>query len=113
MANRKRMPLLERFWEYVTIGEEDECWPWKGSLTDKGYGQFRLPDRIVKAHRFSWALAHNVTPDALRALPIDVHHTCENNDCVNPNHLFAIDSDSHDRLHARDLSRMVRRLSRQ
>jgi hypothetical protein len=113
MANRKRIEMIDRFWEYVDRGKPDQCWPWLGSTTEKGYGQFRLPDRVVKSHRMAWAIAHNVTPDALRALPIDVHHTCENNDCCNPAHLAAIDSDSHDRLHARDLSRMIKRLVKQ
>lgn len=110
MANRKHIPVEARFWEHVAIGRADECWLWTASLTEKGYGQFRLPERVMRAHRYSWALARNVTPDALATLGIDVHHTCETNSCVNPNHLEALDSTSHDRLHARDVRRRIRQM---
>ena len=37
-----------------------DCWLWRGSLggSNRAYGQFRVGDRILFAHRVSWMLAH-------------------------------------------------------
>lgn len=29
-----------RWWSYVDRRADDECWPWKGSIDDQGYGRF-------------------------------------------------------------------------
>lgn len=90
-----RTPAVDRFLASFQDGEPDECWYWKGALTD-GYGAIRRDDHTtIKAHRFAYELW--VGPiDA--GLTIDhVCHsvdlacaggpTCPHRACVNPSHL--------------------------
>jgi hypothetical protein len=79
---RPRRPAEERFWTHVDKSAgPDGCWPWTGSLTREGYGQF-MPDHGVRAiaHRYAWHLTHERTRMTL-------DHLCRNRACVNPAHL--------------------------
>lgn len=70
----------ERFWKLVDrSGGPDACWPWKGALSNKGYGQFHLGGRTVLAHHVACVLAG-------RHIPADLvpDHLCRRRDCVNP-----------------------------
>jgi hypothetical protein len=75
--------LVARFWSYVRVGGLDECWLWKGGRFERGYGQFRLGPRKVKAHR----CAHELTRGPLEGLKS--LHRCDNPPCCNPIHLFS------------------------
>lgn len=70
----------KRFMEKVRI--IDGCWVWIGAITWDGYGRFRLPDKTVKAHRWSYQHFVGRLPDGLT-----VDHLCGTRSCVNPNHL--------------------------
>lgn len=76
--------LKKRFWAYVKIGETNECWSWIGGRFERGYGQFRLGKKKVKAHRTALELA-NGQPLAhgMKAL-----HSCDNPPCCNPAHIW-------------------------
>ena len=54
---------IDRFWNNVELGERDECWPWKRSQLENGYGQVSLRvdghDRILKAHKVAWEIRYN------------------------------------------------------
>lgn len=65
-------------WDKVDIGEEDQCWNWKGSIAANGYG--RVSGKL--AHRLIYQ--HNVGP-----IPegLEVQHICNNRRCCNPKHL--------------------------
>jgi hypothetical protein len=73
-----RFPITASMPEY-----ENECWPWMGPPGNKGYGKVRLGNKIIEAHRISYALFNG---------PIEykqvVRHTCDNPICVNPKHLI-------------------------
>lgn len=87
-------PPEERFWRYVTKGEPDECWLWRGGRM-KGYGSFFLEvdgGRTSGAHRASHILFIGPIPEGY-----EVDHLCKVTLCVNPRHLEAVTRDENRR----------------
>lgn len=89
--------VVERFWHYVDLRGDDECWPWTGSVYTVGYGEFSFGGSSGYAHRFSYELHKGPIPVGLT-----IDHTCHNADyscpggkcahrlCINPAHLEAV-----------------------
>ena len=46
------------FWDRVKVGFEDECWPWQGAITSRGYGHLHHNGKTVGAHRMAYRLRH-------------------------------------------------------
>jgi HNH endonuclease/GIY-YIG catalytic domain len=79
--------VITRFW--AKVHKTEGCWEWTGSLAH-GYGQFALCKErdtrravLMRAHRFSYILAHGPLDDGLLVL-----HLCDNRKCVRPDHLI-------------------------
>lgn len=84
MARAKRMnaPFEERLWAKIDKRGDDECWPWRASLSTTGYGQIKNGSKIVRAHNAVCRLAHGEPMGDQHAL-----HSCDNKLCCNPKHL--------------------------
>jgi hypothetical protein len=89
---RKRLAIVldeaqrNRFWLKVLITPAtDDCWSWNGNRNAKGYGQFKVRQRPLKAHRVAWTLTNGPIPDDR-----ELDHLCRNPSCVNPRHLEVV-----------------------
>ena len=77
----------------IVVLNDDECWGWTGHLRS-GYPYIgnRRANRVVfeQVHR-------PLKPNEV------VHHICENEQCLNPLHLVAMDREQHRRHHGHHL----------
>jgi hypothetical protein len=81
----------EKFWANVEIKGPDDCWPWKLSLDNGGYGHVGWQGKIVKTHRVAYELHHKIKLPRYRLGDPKarlVLHSCDYRSCCNPHHLW-------------------------
>lgn len=84
-----RLKAETKFWAKVDkSGGEEACWPWLGYCHPRGYGQCCYMGKQGYAYRVAWELTHGPTTTPLG-------HTCHNNACCNPVHMWLRDSVTH------------------
>lgn len=80
MARRKQ-PIAERFMRFVE--KTDGCWFWKGYTTKHGYGTFHPKAGVTRtAHSIAYEIFKGPVTEGM-----DVMHSCDVRNCVNPDHL--------------------------
>jgi hypothetical protein len=76
--------VLSRFWESVERREPAHaCWEWRGRRGGGDLPIFTVKYHSVSAARFAWFTATGDFPVGGK-----LRHTCENRDCVRPEHLL-------------------------
>ena len=71
-----------RFWRYVEIGVEYQCWAWKAHRDASGHGLFYLHGYTRLAYYTAYIIAYGEIPCGRSVI-----QTCRNAPCVNPAHL--------------------------
>lgn len=80
------------FMKKISFKANDKCWPWKGAVNIRGYGQFGIVHMMTQASRISWHIFNG--PFDVKLL---VLHHCDNPNCVNPKHLYLGDKFDNER----------------
>lgn len=75
--------LPERFWSKIRV-DESGCWIWTASRHKAGYGWFGVGNKVLVAHRVSYAALVGPLP---AGLAMQVDHLCKVKPCCNPAHL--------------------------
>lgn len=78
-ANGMSVKDASRFWS--KIDASGDCWLWTAS-TVRGYGQFRMGNRQLKAHRVAYEMLVGPIP-----MDLTCDHLCRIKQCVFPDHI--------------------------
>lgn len=80
---RKKINLVDKFWEKLDKRADNECWLWTGSFDKDGYGQIwdGFNKKMKRAHKVSAEIHHGIANGRI------VIHSCDIPSCCNPAHL--------------------------
>lgn len=81
---KNKEPLDQRFNRKFEIVESG-CHEWRGTMSDLGYGLFKVGRKNWKAHKWKYEQLNGTVPEGL-----ELDHLCRNTVCVNPEHLEVV-----------------------
>ena len=84
---QRKKSAEQRFWEKVKISDSDDrCFSWESAIDPNNRGFFWVGGhrRTIKAYQFIYELLNGPIQSGLV-----IRHTCDNPNCVNPNHLLS------------------------
>ena len=80
--------------------DEKGCWVWQRAVNSSGYGHLYVDGVHKYAHVHYWEQANSESAESGREITSSqVHHTCGNKLCVNPDHLELHSTEGHRREH--------------
>jgi hypothetical protein len=88
------------------VGREqlDFCWRWSGASREnrngKRYSVWAFRDGSEVHNKAATHVSLEVYNQGNVAMDYHAHHICENNECVNPDHLLVVSRRAHEALHA-------------
>ena len=68
---------------FLLLNSTTGCLEFQGALNSSGYGNMRVGDKVVGAHRVAYTVYKGEIPHDMHVL-----HKCNNPKCCNPDHLF-------------------------
>lgn len=113
-------PIAERIASKYTINPVNDCWEWQGAIaTQGGYpiiGGYVDGKKVSPQYAYKVLWVEKFGPMPTEDCPDgshrwELHHTCENKHCVNPDHLILVTHREHMALHkaSRTLARAMAR----
>ena len=98
--------MPDNTWRAEDRGYASPCHIWNGYIGPDGYGRLYVGRLKILAHRLIYT-------QTVRELPlghaIELHHLCEQKDCVNPEHLEECSPSQHQRYHHAKLTSQTAR----
>lgn len=76
------------FWDRVTKGATDECWPWTGYVGPSGHGMTSLDSLPLYASRKAWILTHGPIRGGLCVNHKSLKVCALQAICCNPDHMY-------------------------
>ena len=82
-------------WEgRIIIGDVNSCWRFDGAHNKYGRPHAKHQGKTVDVYKLVFEKNFGPVPPGF-----EIHHKCENNSCVNPNHLEVVLKEEHRRGH--------------
>lgn len=92
-------PIEGKKGPYWKVDKKTGCWIWLYACQDRrngrGYGWKAFKGRMWLAHRWVWFKVNGFVPEPYKW---DLHHKCDNLQCVNPSHLKVVPHEENVRL---------------
>ena len=90
------MNIPKQYADRIQMEPNSGCWLWTGATKGQGrdYGYVTVKGKHVRIHRLVY---HELVGHTKKAL----HHTCEVQCCVNPDHLIPVTPAEHNNIHAK------------
>ena len=75
--------MKDKLESFLRVNAATGCNEFQGALDSSGYGNIRIGDRVVGAHRVAYEVYKGTIGKGLQVL-----HKCNNPKCCNPEHLY-------------------------